>query len=193
MRTPAVKARLSHVVGFDDAPFERAHRGNVMVVGAVYAGPKLEGVLSCRVRRDGANATRAIASCVSKSRFGIQLHAILLQGIAFAGFNVVDVAALHEATGIPVVVVSRRRPDLERIRSALTRHVPGGMRKWALIERAGPMESVAGVFVQRAGISRDDADRLLRGLQLSGKLPEPLRTAHLIAGGVTLGESRSRP
>jgi endonuclease V-like protein UPF0215 family len=28
---------------------------------------------------------------------------------------------------------------------------------------------------------------------LHGRMPEPLRTAHLIAGGVTLGESSGRP
>lgn len=187
------RSRLSHVVGFDDAPFDRAYRGDVLVVGAVYAGTRLEGVLSCKVRRDGSNAARALAACVVQSRFRAQLHAILLQGIAFAGFNVVDIAGLYAATGIPVVVVCRRRPDLASIRKALIDNVPGGVRKWALIERAGPMEAVEGVFVQRVGISADDTGRLVAGLQLSGRLPEPLRTAHLIAGGVTLGESRSRP
>ncbi len=62
-------------MGFDDAPFERAHRGDVLVVGAVYAGARLDGVLAARVRRDGAIATRAIAECVRRSRFFAQLHA----------------------------------------------------------------------------------------------------------------------
>jgi hypothetical protein len=79
-----VSARLSHVVGFDDAPFARAHRGDVLVVGAVYAGARLEGVLAGRVRRDGANATRVIADLVRRSRFRAHLQLVLLQGIAFA-------------------------------------------------------------------------------------------------------------
>jgi hypothetical protein len=34
-----VKApRYSHVIGFDDAPFDRGHRGDVPVIAAVYAG-----------------------------------------------------------------------------------------------------------------------------------------------------------
>src|SRR5690606_7938909 len=90
----AKRARWSHVVGFDDAPFPREHRGDVLVVGAVYAGERLDGVLSCRVRRDGANATLQVARAVRESRFHPQLHAVLLQGIAFAGFNVVDIHAL---------------------------------------------------------------------------------------------------
>lgn len=184
--------RFSHIVGFDDAPFDRAHRGDVLIVGAVYARGRLDGVLSALVRRDGANATRVIADCVRRSRFFPQLHAVLLQGIAFAGFNVVDLRALHRALDLPVLVVARRRPDLAAIRRALLNHVRGGARKWRLIERAGPMEPLAGIYVQRIGIAPEQAAALLKRSAVNGVMPEPLRTAHLIAGGVTTGESTSR-
>jgi endonuclease V-like protein UPF0215 family len=46
--------------------------------------------------------------------------------------------------------------------------------------------------VQRAGITLDQTADLIRRLALYNTLPEPLRTAHLIAGGVTQGESRHR-
>lgn len=185
--------RLSHVVGFDDAPFDRGHRGDVLVVGAVFAGRRLEGVLSTKVRRDGANATVRLADCLAASRYRPQLQAVLLQGIAFAGFNVVDLGDLHRRTGLPVLVVARRAPDLEAIRSALLHHVPGGARKWRLIEEAGAMEPQAGVHVQRCGLSPAEAEGLVTALQIHGRLPEPLRMAHLIAGGVATGESRHRP
>jgi endonuclease V-like protein UPF0215 family len=48
------------------------------------------------------------------------------------------------------------------------------------------------VCVQRVGLSREQAEALLRATTLHGKLPEPLRLAHLIAGGVTRGTSRGR-
>lgn len=183
---------ISHVIGFDDAPFERSHRGDVLVVGAVYAGTRLEGVLSGKVRRDGVNSTRALIELVARSRFRAHAQAILLQGIAFAGFNVVDLHKLHAALMIPVIVVARRQPDFAAIRRALLHRVPGGRRKWALIERLGPMEPAAGVYVQRAGISLEKTTALMQRLAVNGLLPEPLRTAHLIAGGVTVGESRHR-
>ncbi|AHE99715.1 endonuclease dU [Thioalkalivibrio paradoxus] len=185
--------RITHVAGFDDAPFPRDHRGPVLVVGTVFAGSRLEGVLSTRVRRDGINATERLARSLTGSRHFPQLQAILLQGIAFAGFNVVDLAALHRETGLPVLVVARRPPDLAAIRRALLEHVPGGLRKWRLIEAAGPMEPIAGVQVQRQGLDPEDARMLVEALQIHGKLPEPLRTAHLIAGGIATGESRHRP
>lgn len=184
---------ISHVIGFDDAPFDRDHRGDVAIFGAVYSGPRLEGVLSGKVRRDGEDSTAALIQMVSRSRFAPQLQAVMVQGIAFAGFNVIDLHALHEALAVPVLAITRRQPDLARIKRALIERVADGDRKWALIERLGPMERTAGVYAQRVGISAADSERVIRKFAINGILPEPLRTAHLIAGGVMLGESRHRP
>jgi len=183
---------LSHTVGFDDAPFSPEHRGDVGVVGAVYTRTRQEGVVSGKVRRDGANATDVLSRLVAGSRFAEHLHAVLLQGIAVAGFNVVDIHGLHERVGLPVLVVARRSPDLEAIRRALLERVRGGARKWALVRRAGPMEPAGGVWVQRAGLSLGEAEALVGRLALHGHLPEPLRVAHLVAGGLATGCSRGR-
>lgn len=183
---------ISNVVGFDDFPFPRTHRGDVRVVGVVYSGTRLDGVLSGRVRRDGANATRRIAELIAGSKFAPQLQLVMLQGIALGGFNVVDIRGLHAELCIPVLVVARRAPRMGLIREALLGRVPGGRRKWALVEKAGPMEPVGGVFVQRAGLGLDAAGEVIRRFSVNGNLPEPLRVAHLIAGGVGTGESRGR-
>jgi len=182
----------SNVIGFDDAPFARSHRGDVMLVGTICSRTRLDGVVSGRVRRDGKNATSRIAELVENSQFVGHLQALLLQGIAVAGFNVVDVHALHARLGLPVLVVARKPPDLPAMRRALVSRVPGGERKWKLVQAAGPMEPLRGILVQRIGLSRAEADALLRATTLHGKLPEAIRLAHLIAAGVTEGTSRGR-
>lgn len=182
----------SHVVGFDDAPFEPAERGEVLIVGAVYSRACLEGVMSGHVRRDGDDATRVLARLVARSRFAAHLQAVLIQGIAMGGFNVVDIHALRRAVHRPVITAVRHAPDLEAIHRALLQNVPGGARKWERIERAGPMQYLAGLYVQLAGIAPEAAEPLLERLRIHGRLPEPLRTAHLIAGGIATGESRHR-
>jgi endonuclease V-like protein UPF0215 family len=162
-------------------------------VGAVCTGSRLDGVLTGKVRRDGTNSTRVMAKLLTRSRFREQIHAVLLQGIAVAGFNVVDdLHALHREVGVPVLVIVRKKPNLAAIRGALLANVRGGARKWRLIEQAGPMERLAGVWVQRAGISSQTAEKLLVRLAQHGRLPEPIRTAHLIASGLGSGESRHR-
>lgn len=181
-----------HVVGFDDAPFAPSHRGDVLLIGAVYAGGRLEGVVSGRVRRDGVNSTRVISRLVAGSRFAPHLHAVLLQGVTVAGFNVVDLHRLHRELNRPVIAVARRRPDLGAIRKALLTRVRGGGRKWRLIENLPPMEPAAGVFIQPVGIGLAAAEALVTALALHSRIPEPLRTAHLIAAGVARPESRQR-
>ncbi|MDX1654540.1 MAG: DUF99 family protein, partial [Candidatus Competibacteraceae bacterium] len=177
--------RLANLIGFDDAPFPRSHRGDVTVIGAVFAAQRLEGVLRGRVRRDGANATRVLTEMVEASRFDGHIQAVLLQGIALAGFNVVDIHVLHQRLARPVLVVARRQPDIAAIRRALLERVSGGRRKWALIQAAGPMEPVGEVWVQRAGLSLAQAGELIGRSALHSHIPEPLRCAHLIAGGIT--------
>lgn len=54
------------------------------------------------------------------------------------------------------------------------------------------MEPVRDIYVQRAGISLAGSTALLEATTLHGNLPEPLRIAHLIAGGIAAGESRGR-
>jgi endonuclease V-like protein UPF0215 family len=183
---------IANVIGFDDAPFARDHRGNVLLVGAVFSRTRLDGVLTAQVRRDGANSTDRILAMVRESHYAGHIRAVLLQGIAVAGFNVVDVHCLHRELTMPVLVVARRPPDLASMRRALDARVAGAARKWRLIERAGPMERMRGIYVQRVGIDLAATHRLLHATTLHGKLPEPLRVAHLIAGGVTTGESRGR-
>lgn len=153
---------------------------------------RVDGVLSTTVRRDGANATARIAGAIDRSQFVEHLQVVLLQGIAVAGFNVIDIHELSARTGLPVVVVLRRMPRLPAIRRALLDRVQGGARKWRLIERAGPPERAGVVWIQRAGIDHERAAAALVATTLHGHLPEALRVAHLVAGGVTTGTSRGR-
>lgn len=184
---------FSHVIAFDDFPFPRDHRGKVPVVGVIFAGLRLEGVVSGRVRRDGSDSTRELTRLVGETKFRDQLQLVMLQGIALAGFNVIDLEDLSDAIRLPVLVVSRKKPRLDRVRRSLLERVPAGRRKWELIEKLGPMESAAGLYVQRMGLSLKDATRAIEKLSVNSKIPEPLRTAHLIAGGLGAGESTGRP
>jgi endonuclease V-like protein UPF0215 family len=183
---------VNNTIGFDDGPFRREHRGDVDLIGAVFCGLRLDGVLRTSVRRDGRNATDRIAAAVEASRFARHPQLILLQGIAVAGFNVVDIHALSRRLGIPVLVVSRHEPDLQAVRRALLGSVPGGRRKWRLVERAGPPRKVGDLWVQCAGCTCGVAAALIKHLAVNGQVPEPLRTAHLIAGGISKLPTRKR-
>jgi uncharacterized protein len=185
--------RYSNLIGFDDAPFPRGHRGAVKLVGAVFAGPRFDGVVVGKIEKDGSDSTDEIARLVGSTRFAEHVQLVVLQGIAFGGFNVVDAMALHERLRLPVLVVARKRPDMAAIRRALLSRVPGGLRKWDLVEKLGPMEAQGDVWVQRVGITPAQSASVIERFAIHSRIPEPLRVAHLIAGALAVGQSRGRP
>jgi endonuclease V-like protein UPF0215 family len=186
----------TRVVGFDDVPFQRGDPA-VPVVGVVMRGGLyVEAVLRTTVAGDGDDATARIAEAVQSYRGRLGLGAILLQNLMVAGFNVVDLDALHEATRIPVIAVARGRPDLEAVRSALLGgRVPNGAAKWARIERVA--ERMHGLDHGRltmtpVGLSSRAAEGIVRLATVRGMMPEPLRLAHLIGAGWVLGQSKGQ-
>jgi hypothetical protein len=185
-------AKFGHVIGFDDFPFQHEWRGNVGVVGAVFAGERMEGMVSGKIRWDGANATATIVRLVQQCKWSPLLRLVFLQGVAFGGFNVADVPRIHRTLQIPVLVVARYTPNREAVKNALVTHVKGGARKWQLIEKLGPMEPCANVYVQRAGLTLTEAQTAIERYALHGRIPEPLRVAHLVAGSIATGQSRGR-
>lgn len=183
--------RISHVIGFDDAPFSPTQR-KVQVVGAVFSGLRLVGVLCGEIERDGDDATETLSHLVLSSKFASQIQAVLIQGIAMGGFNVVDLQELHRRLGVPVIAVARKKADMDAIRRALLTRIPHGAEKWERLQHAGPMQPMGHLYAQFVGIEQEEAGKLLASLAVNGHIPEPLRTAHLIAGAIGSGESKGR-
>lgn len=179
------------VLGVDDGPFIPHTKGQVPVIGVVFRGGYwLDGVMHTEIAVDGFDATEKIVSMITTSPHHKQLRVIMLNGITFAGFNIVDVKALNVATKLPVITVTREKPDLADIRKAL-QNLTCSEARWEAILNAGePIEvttrsAKAKVYMQTAGVSKEDAQRILRLTSTRSNIPEALRVAHLIASGVS--------
>ncbi|MBD3241654.1 MAG: DUF99 family protein, partial [Chitinivibrionales bacterium] len=162
------------------------------IVGSVFAGTRLDGVLVGQVTPDGDDAADEIIRLVRESPFVSQLQLILVQGVTLGGFNVVDLFAIHERLGVAALAVCRRRPDREAVRAALDKRIANPDVKWRIIERLGPMEPAGKVFVQRVGLTLDEATAVIERLSMHGSMPEPLRVSHLVAGALVRGHSHGR-
>lgn len=184
------------IIGWDDTKHTRKTR-TVLLVGAIFRGGSfMDGLLSVRVKKDGMDSTEKIAEAVRSSRHYDQLSIIMLDGITFAGFNVVDVKKLNKLTKLPVIAVQRKRPDMKEFKAAIRKIFPDWRKRLEAVAAAGPvrrylLESKFAVFYQRTGIPKSECEKVLEVSCTHGIIPEPVRVAHLIAGGLS-GESKGR-
>ncbi|KKG08362.1 hypothetical protein EO95_12175 [Methanosarcina sp. 1.H.T.1A.1] len=183
------------ILGIDDSALLNER---VMIVGTVFRGGDwIDGVLRSEITRDGLDATEVISTMIKNSRHYGQLRIIMLDGITYGGFNVVDIEELYRETGLPVIVIMRSYPDFEKIRSAL-RHFSDGDVRWDIIKKAGKIEKLitkkngTPTYIQKAGIGIKSAEKIVRLTSIRSNIPEPLRVAHLIATGIIFGESRGK-
>ena len=183
-----IRDRVIRVVGFDDAPFTRRKGGSVSIVGVVCAGTRFEGMVWGKVRQDGWNATDTVCKLLIGRKFLPQLHILLLDGIAFGGFNVIDLAKLSERLSLPCVAVMRRLPNLAAVEQGI-RRLTRPERRLGLLHRARTIHAFPPFFFQVCGERPDVTAAVLRRLTDCGNVPEALRLAHLVGAAVVKGES----
>lgn len=186
--------REIRILGVDDMPFTFDER-RVAVVGVVMRGNHyIEGVLHTDIEVDGIDATEQLAALISSSKHAGQLRAVMIDGGALGGFNVVDGQQLHDKTDMPVMTVTANEPDSETLIAALKQHFDDWQGRWDILQQ-GELHRVPlqyPLWVKPFGLTIQEATEILRLSLLRGALPEPLRVAHLIATGIKTGESHGR-
>ena len=123
-----------HILGVDDAPFDKRQPGPVPIVGVVMEGHDLvESVALGEFPIDGEGATEYLAAWIGGLRARPTLHAVILGGITIAGLGIVDLAALADRLVLPVLVVTRRNPAGSDLADAL--RAAGLSGRLAVLER----------------------------------------------------------
>jgi len=177
------------IIGIDDSPFVRFKKGSVLVIGTIFRGGDfLDGLVSTKVTVDGNNATKKLIEMINNCKFKPQLRCILLDGIALAGFNVIDIKELSKKTKIPVIVIMRNYPNFKKITNALKKAKK--LKKLDLMHKAGKITKVNNIYIQHTGLNLDKAKQIIKISCTRSNIPEPIRVAHLIASGVIKGESK---
>lgn len=173
------------VAAVDDGAFGRSDRRAPIAAVVVSLPAYVEAVGVGSVRVDGRDATVRITRLVRAIAPPEGLRALLLDGAVVGGFNVVDLDALSRALGVPVVAVTRDRPEFPRIRAALETWFPSTaalrlrlLRRHRLVRLA---PDAGALWASAVGCDRRTAALLVRRSLVRGRWPEPLRLAHLVA------------
>jgi hypothetical protein len=185
----------ARVLGVDDSPFSFGDERSLVVGALVRAPGYLEAVMRTDVAVDGDDSTDRLVEMVTGSRYAEQVGLVMVDGIALAGFNVVDLESFHRRTGIPIATVTRDEPDMAEIEAALRKHFPDWERRLSLVRRVAlrPLDTGHNpLHASVLGMEWDDFVRLAQSTVVRGALPEPVRIAHLVAAAMVKGESRGR-
>jgi len=185
----AIKSEI-RVLGIDDGKFIPHTQSTAIVVGVVFRGAgSIDGVMHTQVAVDGFDSTKQIASMINNSPHCKQLRLVMLNGITFAGFNIVNIKKLSEDTKLPILALTDSKPNLEAIHKALN-NLPGAEARWKILLEAGQIHEVnctgKCLSIVLAGISLPDAEKIVELTSTRSCVPEPLRVAHLIASGISL-------
>ena len=175
----------SHAIGIDDGPFTKQQE-TAPLVAALLEGPHLQKVHATRITVDGLDATEKALGLLRRWK----PFPILLSGVTFAGFNLIDPHILHRSYRVPVIVVVGSRPDNRAVKRALVKHFPDWKRRWRIISSLGPLRTVRTslgeppIYFEFFGCSRREATSLLKAYSYISRLPEPIRVAGLVATGL---------
>jgi endonuclease V-like protein UPF0215 family len=178
------------ILGVDDSPFEFRKSKTTWLVGAIYRGNLwMEGVMVDMIEVDGMDATDAIRRMIVNPKFSSQIRVVFLDGITFGGFNLADVDELHRKTGVPIVSIVERMPNIDRIKRSM-RSLPNFEKRLEVVSRADQPIKVRlngtdkPLYIQSRGIDRDELMRVLESSRKAGTVPEALRAARMIASAL---------
>lgn len=160
------------VLGVDDGKFCPKTAGQTLVVGVVYSGGlSIDGVMHTKIAIDGSDATTKISRMILTSPHRRQLRLVMLSGITFAGFNLVDIKKLTADVGLPVLALTREKPDLDAIYRAL-KHLPFCEERWSIVQNVGEIHEITNhgtkLYLSLVGLSLEEAIQVLNITSLGG-------------------------
>lgn len=174
LETLLEQRRKIRAIGFDDAPFKRSSGGKVSIAGIVCAGTRFEGMVWGEIQQDGWDATEVICRLLLNGKFLPQLHLVMLDGIGFGGFNLVDLPTLTKKLAKPCVSVMRKYPNLPKMKQALLR-LPDAEKRRELLDKAGKIYVYPPFYFQVCGEEPEIIANALQNLTDCGKVPEALK------------------
>jgi hypothetical protein len=184
--------RQIRILGIDDAPFTFSEKYSAVIGVVMRGGEYLESVLHRQVTIDGTEATEICTQMIQQTRHRLQLKVAMLDGVCLGGFNVVDIREVYESTGLPMMTITRDKPDFDKIKQALQTHFKDWKTRWEIIHR-GALHKITTshnpIYIKYVGLSLGEAKEIIHVSTIRGVIPEPVRVAHLIASGITRGES----
>jgi endonuclease V-like protein UPF0215 family len=175
------------VIGIDDGRFKKQKvlfgQNKVLIIAALFNGYLLNDIYISDITVDGLDSTKFIYLMLKNVDFDF----LLLSGITFAGFNIVDVLFLNKQFSKPIIVITSDKPKKFTIKKALKKHFKDWEKRWKLIEAVNPIYKIhtnpdfKPIYFEFIGTTLREVSTLLLSYTLHGRIPEPIRVANILA------------
>lgn len=175
------------VVGIEDGSFIKGVNKKALLAAVLFKGLKIKDVAFEWITVDGLDATEKAVNILERWDFEV----VMLAGVSFAGFNVINPMAVYERFQKPIIIVSRTKPDNKAVKRALMQHFSDWKRRWEVFAKLGPIYKVKvlsgepPLYFEAVGTEMEWASRLITSFAVCGRVPEPLRVVRIIARGLS--------
>lgn len=178
-------------IAFASGPIGKTKDGKTILIGIIFRENYIEGMLSGSVAIDGTDSTMQITKMIANSRFNGQVRIVLLNGIAVAGLNIVKPKLIERKLHVKVVLLNKRKQNAKELIKALKEF--SRINKKDVEERIKIVSDYSKVRILKTGnlfLQSNLEDYYIRNF--AQKAFEALRIAHIIASGISKGESKGR-
>jgi len=183
--------REFQIVGVEDGGFSRKLQccdiQKALLVCVLLRGEWISDFQARMITVDGLDATEKLTFMLRRWIF----DAVMLAGVSFAGFNLVDPTIVFEEFNKPVIVISRTKPSNVAVKNALRQHFGDWRVRWSIFEKLGSVYEVVSIpaeppiYVEVIGTELNWARKLIQATSVCCRIPEPIRVARLVARGLT--------
>lgn len=176
------------IAGVDDAALweSRERIGSTVLVVVLLQGTQILDLRLGSIEIDGLDAQSVLVSLLN----GLSYDAVMLSGVSFGGFNLIDILELAGSIHKPVIAVIREMPNNRAVHDALRKHFHDWRQRWKMIQDAGALYSCRPVadeprlYFEVKGASQIFARNTICSSSAVSRLPEPVRVAGIIAKGL---------
>jgi len=99
----------------------------------LFEGPRILDLKLGEIEVDGLDVQRTLISLLGSLSYDV----VMLSGVSFGGFNVVNLKLLAGKVGRPVIAVIRERPENKAVLAALRKHFGDWRERWRAVRDAG--------------------------------------------------------
>ncbi|MFW6121974.1 MAG: DUF99 family protein [Petrotogales bacterium] len=175
------------LLGVEDGSFDAFKRnGNALLCCTCMKRNIVIDVLFSWIKIDGIDATEKLLEILKNTETDV----ILLGGISYAGFNLIDAKKIYEITDIPLIIYSGKKPDTLSVKRALRLNFSDWELRWSIVKNLGRIYSFISkddcppIYFEAIGIDKNDCESILRYSADLCRIPEPVRVASIIAKGI---------